>query len=177
REGIVFEEIEVDEGEGALEGNENERTVLEENEVIVLEDSEEENEEISELKRSEAVWKLVEEEAAKDYPPTAITNVVKEYATRILDLGSSVKELRRAEVTNIKYKVCEMQNNNLGGNLNKETDIKESILFLKNQGYHVEHYVTPCRTTYGLVFIHPFQLVKLEKHGWLTLIDSTHKTN
>ncbi|CAG8842428.1 36415_t:CDS:1, partial [Gigaspora margarita] len=48
REGIVFEEIEVDEGEGALEGNENERTVLEENEVIVLEDSEEENEEISE---------------------------------------------------------------------------------------------------------------------------------
>ncbi|CAG8810359.1 17299_t:CDS:1, partial [Gigaspora margarita] len=48
REGIVFEEIEVDEGEGALEENKNERTVLEENEVIVLEDSEEENEEISE---------------------------------------------------------------------------------------------------------------------------------
>ncbi|KAF0399030.1 hypothetical protein F8M41_009781 [Gigaspora margarita] len=49
REGIVFEEIEVDEGEGALEGNENERTVLEKNEVIVLEDSEEENEEISKV--------------------------------------------------------------------------------------------------------------------------------
>ncbi|CAG8529774.1 26142_t:CDS:2, partial [Gigaspora margarita] len=47
-EGIVFKEIEVDEGEGTLEGNENERTVLEENEVIVLEDSEKENEEISE---------------------------------------------------------------------------------------------------------------------------------
>ncbi|CAG8801658.1 13242_t:CDS:1, partial [Gigaspora rosea] len=41
-EGIVFEEIEVDEGKGVLEGNENERTVLEENEVIVLEDSEKE---------------------------------------------------------------------------------------------------------------------------------------
>ncbi|CAG8669934.1 12528_t:CDS:2 [Gigaspora margarita] len=49
RKGIVFEEIEVDEGKGALEGNENERTVLEENEVIVLEDSEEKNEEISEI--------------------------------------------------------------------------------------------------------------------------------
>ncbi|CAG8792368.1 16272_t:CDS:1, partial [Gigaspora rosea] len=47
REGIVFEEIKVDEGEGVLEGNDNERTVTEENEVIVLEDSEEENEEIS----------------------------------------------------------------------------------------------------------------------------------
>ncbi|KAF0342985.1 riboflavin-specific deaminase [Gigaspora margarita] len=54
REGIVLEEIKVDEGEGALEGNENERTVLEENEVIVLEDSEEENEEISEVPANRA---------------------------------------------------------------------------------------------------------------------------
>ncbi|CAG8723168.1 25700_t:CDS:2, partial [Gigaspora rosea] len=54
KEGIVFEEIEVDEDECVLEGNENERTVLEENEVIVLEDSEEENEEISEVPANEA---------------------------------------------------------------------------------------------------------------------------
>jgi hypothetical protein len=27
------------------------------------------------------------------------------------------------------------------------------------------------------VFAHPEQLKKLERHGWLTLIDSTHKTN
>ncbi|CAG8776630.1 9206_t:CDS:2, partial [Dentiscutata erythropus] len=43
REGNVFEEIGVDESVGVLEGNE--RNVLEKNEVIVLEDSEEENEE------------------------------------------------------------------------------------------------------------------------------------
>ncbi|CAG8806062.1 31229_t:CDS:1, partial [Gigaspora margarita] len=49
REGIVFEEIEVDEDEGALERNENKRTVLEKNEVIVLKNSEEKNEEISEV--------------------------------------------------------------------------------------------------------------------------------
>ncbi|CAG8801975.1 42875_t:CDS:2 [Gigaspora margarita] len=42
-------EIEVDEGESALEGNENKRTVLEKNEVIVLENSEEENKKISEV--------------------------------------------------------------------------------------------------------------------------------
>ncbi|CAG8842581.1 44389_t:CDS:1, partial [Gigaspora margarita] len=54
RERIVFKEIEIDEGEGALEENENERTILEENEVIVLEDSEEENEEISEVLANEA---------------------------------------------------------------------------------------------------------------------------
>ncbi|CAG8828107.1 16769_t:CDS:1, partial [Dentiscutata erythropus] len=41
-EGNVFEEIEIDEGEEILLGNE--RTVFEENEVVVLEDSEEENE-------------------------------------------------------------------------------------------------------------------------------------
>ncbi|CAG8806063.1 31230_t:CDS:1, partial [Gigaspora margarita] len=54
REGIVFEKIEVDKGEGALEKNENERTVLEKNEVIVLEDSEEENGKISEVPANEA---------------------------------------------------------------------------------------------------------------------------
>ncbi|CAG8506302.1 18907_t:CDS:1, partial [Racocetra fulgida] len=43
REGNVFEEIEVDEDE-VLVGNE--KTVLEENDVIVLDDSEEENKEV-----------------------------------------------------------------------------------------------------------------------------------
>src|SRR5438132_1583096 len=33
------------------------------------------------------------------------------------------------------------------------------------------------RSTEGIVFIHPTQLEKLQRHGWLTLIDSTHKTN
>ncbi|CAG8517036.1 16448_t:CDS:2 [Dentiscutata erythropus] len=42
REGNVFEEIEIDEGKEILVGNE--RTVFEENEVVVLENSEEENE-------------------------------------------------------------------------------------------------------------------------------------
>ncbi|CAG8606883.1 5153_t:CDS:2 [Dentiscutata erythropus] len=41
REENVFKEIEIDEGEEILVGNE--RTVFEENEVVVLEDSEEEN--------------------------------------------------------------------------------------------------------------------------------------
>ncbi|CAG8714873.1 17599_t:CDS:1, partial [Cetraspora pellucida] len=40
-ERIVFEEIEIDEGEEVLVINE--RTVFEENEVVVLEDSEEDN--------------------------------------------------------------------------------------------------------------------------------------
>ena len=33
------------------------------------------------------------------------------------------------------------------------------------------------RSTKGVVFAHPEQLKKLERHGWLTLMDSTHKTN
>uniref|UniRef100_U9T134 FAR1 domain-containing protein n=1 Tax=Rhizophagus irregularis (strain DAOM 181602 / DAOM 197198 / MUCL 43194) TaxID=747089 RepID=U9T134_RHIID len=81
-------------------------------------------EESEKLKRSQTVQNLVMQEAIKNYRPPEIVNAVKEYATEKLDLGESVKELRRKEVTNIKYK-------------------------LKN----------------------------LEQHGWLTLIDSTHKTN
>ncbi|KAF0373949.1 hypothetical protein F8M41_012934 [Gigaspora margarita] len=49
RENIMFEEIEVDKGEGVLKRNKNERTILEENEVIVLEDSKKENEKILEI--------------------------------------------------------------------------------------------------------------------------------
>jgi len=50
-----------------------------------------------------------------------------------------------------------------------------SLFILK--GYNVEHYNNTGRSTYGIVFAHPLQLVKLERHGWLALIDSTHKTN
>ncbi|CAG8814301.1 12565_t:CDS:1, partial [Gigaspora margarita] len=71
REGIVFEEIEVDEDEGALEGNKNERTVLEENEIIVLEDSEEENKEISEVPANGA---LIAYEEIKIYTSQSTTS-------------------------------------------------------------------------------------------------------
>ncbi|CAG8686296.1 2738_t:CDS:2, partial [Ambispora leptoticha] len=48
----VFEEIEVDKGE-VLVGNE--KTVLEENDVIVLDDSEEENEEVQAISVADEV--------------------------------------------------------------------------------------------------------------------------
>ncbi|EXX77321.1 hypothetical protein RirG_010920 [Rhizophagus irregularis DAOM 197198w] len=62
-------------------------------------------EESEKLKRSQTVQNLVMQEAIKNYRPPEIVNAVKEYATEKLDLGESVKELRRKEVTNIKYKV------------------------------------------------------------------------
>ncbi|CAG8837198.1 21276_t:CDS:2, partial [Racocetra persica] len=77
------------------------------------------------LKHSEAVQKLVEEEVTKNYLPPAITSAVKDYMTRILNLSSSIKKLKHAEVTNIKYKVCEVQNDYLDGNKNKKSDIEE----------------------------------------------------
>ncbi|POG60684.1 hypothetical protein GLOIN_2v1711176 [Rhizophagus irregularis DAOM 181602=DAOM 197198] len=53
----------------------------------------------------------------------------------------------------------------LVGNSNLKLDISQSVLYLKEQGYQ------------GIVFAHLEQLEKLENHGWLTLIDSTYKTN
>lgn len=95
-----------------------------------------------------------------------------------MDMDSCVKELRRKEVTNIKYKVCGTLDVHLIGNSERELNIRESIFFfLEQQNYCVERYMILHKSTYGFVFIHPFQIENLEKHGWLTLIDSTHKTN
>ncbi|CAG8571756.1 15275_t:CDS:2, partial [Cetraspora pellucida] len=56
-------------------------------------------------------------------------------------------------------------------------DIQDAISFLKKEGYQVESYKTSHQSTSGFVFAHPKQLEKLQRYGWLTLIDSTHKTN
>ncbi|CAG8502496.1 6013_t:CDS:2, partial [Scutellospora calospora] len=112
-----------------------------------LEDSEK-------LKRSKAVRVLVEREAVKNYLSPAITSAIKEYATVNLGLGKSIKELRCKEVANIKYKVRESQNAPL----------------ISNSQLIVDH-------TWGFVFAYKNQLEKLQHFGWLTLLDSTHKTN
>ncbi|CAB4379012.1 unnamed protein product [Rhizophagus irregularis] len=126
------------------------------------------------FKRSQVVRTLVEQEALKNYRPPAIVSAVKEFAT---GLNESVKELRRKEVTNIKSKVRGSLDTHLIGNLNRELDIQETIIFLKKQGYLVERYEVIHKPTSGFVFIHPNQINNLEQYGWLTLIDSTHKTN
>ncbi|CAB4431785.1 unnamed protein product [Rhizophagus irregularis] len=129
------------------------------------------------LKRSQVVRTLVEQEALKNYRPPAIVSAVKEFATEKLGLNESVKELRRKEVTNIKSKVRESFDTHLIGNLNRELDIQETIIFLKKQGYLVERYEVIHKPTSGFVLIYPNQINNLEQYGWLTLIDSTYKTN
>ncbi|RIB25769.1 hypothetical protein C2G38_2165087 [Gigaspora rosea] len=106
---------------------------------------------IKKIKCSQVVRNLVEQEFLKDYRPPPILNAVKEYAKEKLNLNKSVKELRCKEVTNIKYKVCGFLDVHLIGNPKRLLDIQKSISFLEQQN--------------------------LEKYGWLTLIDYTHKTN
>ncbi|CAG8514868.1 3461_t:CDS:2 [Gigaspora margarita] len=82
------------------------------------------------LKHSNAVQKLVKEEAVKNYPPPTIVSAIKDYATRKLDLGTSVKGLKRKEVLNIKQKVNKVQkNNSFGGNTNIDSNIAKCIIF------------------------------------------------
>ncbi|CAG8806396.1 622_t:CDS:2, partial [Cetraspora pellucida] len=45
------------------------------------------------------------EEAIKNYLSPVIVNAIKEHATRRLDLGASVKELKKIEDYNIKKKI------------------------------------------------------------------------
>jgi hypothetical protein len=132
---------------------------------------------IDRIKRPQVVRDLVEQEARKNYPSPAIVSAVKEYGTDNLSLGSSVQELKRKEVTNIKHKVRGAMETNLVGSDNIESDIFEAKSHLENQGYQVNHFHVSSHSTQGLVFVHPAQLTKLRNHGWLTLVDSTHKTN
>ncbi|RIB14288.1 hypothetical protein C2G38_2195574 [Gigaspora rosea] len=132
---------------------------------------------IEKIKRSQVVRNLVEQESLKDYRPPAILNAVKEYAKEKLNLDESMKELKHKEVTNIKYKVRGSLDAHLIGNPKRSLDIQESISFLEQQKYKVERYSIPHNSSMGLVFINQNQIKNLEKYGWLTLIDSTHKTN
>ena len=133
--------------------------------------------EIDRIKRPEVIRSLVEIEAVKNYSPPAITSAVKEYATLKLGLGECAYELKHKEVMNIKYKVRGPMDTCLIGNPVLKLDISESVSYLREHGYLVENYHISQRSTNGFVFVHPDQLKKLERHGWLTLIDSTHKTN
>ncbi|CAB4488030.1 unnamed protein product [Rhizophagus irregularis] len=129
---------------------------------------------VNRLKRPQIIRTLVEKEAVKNYLPPAITATIKEYTTIELGLDASAQ---CKEVTNIKYKVRGPIEVHLVGNSDLKLDISQSVLYLKEQGYQVEIYHVHQRSTKGIVFAHPEQLEKLENHGWLTLIDSTHKTN
>ncbi|GBC05977.1 hypothetical protein RclHR1_06530017 [Rhizophagus clarus] len=99
------------------------------------------------IKQSKAIRSLVEIEAAKNYSPPAITSAVKEYVTLELGLGECACELRRKEVANIKYKVRGPTEAHLIRNVDLRLDISESISFLTEQGYHVESYRVPQRST------------------------------
>ena len=88
--------------------------------------------------------------------------------------------MQRKEVANIKYKVRGPMETHLMCNSDLKSDILKTVCFLKEKGYYVENYHVShqsVKTTKGIVFAHPKQLEKLQCYGWLTLIDSTHKTN
>ncbi|CAG8814317.1 39920_t:CDS:1 [Gigaspora margarita] len=67
------------------------------------------------LKRLDTVRKLVKEEAVKNYLPPTIMSAIKDYTIRKLDLGASIKELKRKKVSNIKQRVWEVQKNDSFG--------------------------------------------------------------
>ncbi|CAB4418563.1 unnamed protein product [Rhizophagus irregularis] len=105
------------------------------------------------IKRPQVIQTLVEKKAIKNYIPPAITSAVREYATKELDLEKT-----------------------LIGDSNLTSDISQCISYLIEKGYKVKRYSIH-QSSKGIVFAYPEQLKKLECYRWLTLIDSTHKTN
>ncbi|RHZ62891.1 hypothetical protein Glove_334g17 [Diversispora epigaea] len=96
-------------------------------------------EESDKIKRLQIIRNLVEQEALKNYRTPAILNAVKEYVAERMDMDACVKELRCKEIINIKYKVHGALDVHLIGNTNHKLNIQESLLFLENQKYLVEH--------------------------------------
>ena len=88
-------------------------------------------EESEKIKHSQAIWDLVMQEVLKNYWPSEIINIVKEYAIVELDLRESVKELKLKEVINIKYKVRGSLDIHLISNFKWSVDIWEAISFLR----------------------------------------------
>src|SRR3954468_15951546 len=83
--------------------------------------------EINRIKCSQAIRSLVKKEAVKNYSPPAITSAIREYATIELGLSTSINELKRKEVANIKYKIRGPMESHLIGDSNLTSDISQSI--------------------------------------------------
>ena len=63
------------------------------------------------------------------------------------------------------------------GSASIASDIEDAVQFLRKQGYQIDRFGVSRRSSDGIVFAHSAQLEKLWQYGYLTLIDSTHKTN
>ena len=146
------------------------------------------------FKKSLAIRNLITEEASKSYRPPDIAISVRELAEEKLGEGSGAVYLRTKDVANIQQVVRGPMNTYLIGSCDLENDITEAIKSLLEEGYQVQEIFssTPTSTStslfststtsttlskQGFVFVTTDQLNKLSRHGWLTLIDSTHKTN
>ena len=102
------------------------------------------------LKRPQAIRALVEHEATKNYSPPAIVRYVKEHAADHLGLGESVTTLKRKEVYNVQHKF-RATNAHLVGSGVLGSDIQDTIQFLKDKEYQVEHFHVSQRSTEGIV--------------------------
>lgn len=131
---------------------------------------------------------MIKKEASKPYHPPAIVSTIKELTSKD-GLGGLTSHMDHKEVANVQRKSQISQQTHLISASNLGEDIEDAIQFLQLKEYYCESFSalrmpsksqeSPDNNTRmeGLFFAHPWQLQKLEQHGWLVLIDSTHNTN
>ncbi|KAF9998378.1 hypothetical protein BGZ80_006797 [Entomortierella chlamydospora] len=127
------------------------------------------------VKRPQAVRQMMINEARKAYRPPAIVVAVKDLAA-----GQGLEEVNphisRKEVSNIQATVRSSELTRLIGNADLEHDIHDALQKLRDMNYQVIRFDTDGDYE-GFCFAGTWQLGKLGECGWLTLMDSTHKTN
>lgn len=131
---------------------------------------------------------MIAKEASKPYCPPAIVAIIKELTSKD-GLEDLVSHLHHQEVDNIQWKHHTTQWTYLVGASILGEDMQDAIQFLQSKGYLCQSFTTTRTPSIaqqssdsnaqmeGLFFTEPWQLLKLEQHGWLALIDSTHNTN
>jgi len=124
------------------------------------------------LKVPSTVVNFVETEAYKGYRAPAIKNVTQD---QFKDKEVGVQYLSFKSVINTQRKVRGGLDAPFIGVSGLEEDVKDSLEWLKSNGYNVEGFEGSGYR--GFAFAAEENLEALRKSGHLTIMDSTHKTN
>src|SRR5262249_8257324 len=129
------------------------------------------------LRRSSAVKQIAEKEAIKGYKPKEISQAIQTMIpSRNIRNNLGISSMSRKDIDNIQRKILTpLQKKFLPNGKSIADDITDSIRFLAGQEYHVQ-YISSGEDQ-GFVFAKQHRIEHLNKCGYLTILDSTHKTN
>ncbi|KAF8425213.1 hypothetical protein EV426DRAFT_573443 [Tirmania nivea] len=140
-------------------------------------------EESFQIKKPSILLGYIKSEAVKNYSPAQIYHALRgagthEGSERLGELGGS--SLKRQDIVNLKRGMKSSDLRSLPyGKLFKD-DVLQACSLLVEHGWcfqELQIIDSKKEERWGLVFAHPTRLMILERRGWFTQFDATHKLN